>query len=372
MTIHRRHLLHRLALPALLALAFGGAAQAAGMQGKVFTSSNAAEGNALLVYAPAEDGTLMLQQSVPTGGLGSGAGLGSQGAVTLSGDGRFLFVVNAASHTVSTLAVRGGALRVLSVVPTGGLHPISVAEHDGLVYVLNDQGEGNVAGFRNIGGMLKPIPGSVRGLSASTGTAPAQVGFSTKGDVLVVTEKGTNRITSYAVKGNGLLGPAVITPSAGLTPFGFTFDARNHLIVTEAFGGAPGASATSSYRFIGAAPAHPLVVSGSIGTTQAAACWVSATPDGRWAYVANTGSSSVSAYRIGSRGRLTLTAAVAGSTGEGSAPADTAISADGRHFYVRNGGVLTISSFRIAADGALAPAGGATGLPATAVGLAAN
>ena len=55
--------------------------------GKVFTSSNAAGGNELLVYAGAAGG-LELVARAATGGHGSGAGLGSQGAVALAGDGR--------------------------------------------------------------------------------------------------------------------------------------------------------------------------------------------------------------------------------------------------------------------------------------------
>jgi hypothetical protein len=47
--------------------------------GAVFALSNRAEGNTVLVYARANDGTLAAVDEVDTGGLGSGAGLGSQG-----------------------------------------------------------------------------------------------------------------------------------------------------------------------------------------------------------------------------------------------------------------------------------------------------
>jgi DNA-binding beta-propeller fold protein YncE len=120
-----------------------------------------------------------------TGGLGSGAGLGSQGAVTLSRDGRFVFVVNAGDHTVATFALHGGALELKSTVDSGGLHPISVTEHDGLVYVLNDGGDGNVAGFRNRHGMLSPVAGSVRALSVARGRRAGPGGFSDDGDAIV-------------------------------------------------------------------------------------------------------------------------------------------------------------------------------------------
>src|SRR4030095_1356756 len=122
---------------------------------------------------------------------------------------------------VSIFALHRSELQLVSVVASGGLHPISVAEHDGIVYVLNDAGEGNVAGFHNVGGELRPIAGSVRGLSVAGGAGPAQLGFSDDGDALVVTEKNTNRLTSYRVGPDGAIGARIVTPSPGQTPFGF-------------------------------------------------------------------------------------------------------------------------------------------------------
>lgn len=380
MKASRRHILSRLSLAVAL-IGIGGVTSYAsahsydddGMRsGMVFTSSNAQAGNELLVYARGRDGTLTLRARAATGGQGSGAGLGSQGAVTLSSDGRYAFVVNAQSNTVSTFTVREHELQLASVVPSGGLHPISVSESDGVVYVLNDGGAGNVAGFRNARGELRTIAGAFGSLSVATGAGPAQVGFSDDGDALVVSEKNTNRLTSYRVRRDGGIGAATVTPSSGQTPFGFAFNRRNRLLVTEAVGGAPGASTVSSYRFAEVDPAKPVLVSPSVPNTQAATCWIAITPNGRYAYVANTGSSSVSSYRIGSSGQIELTSAVAGGTGAGSAPADAAISADGQHLYVRNGGTFTISSFRISPEGKLDTLAPTSGLPSSAVGLAAN
>ena len=181
--------------------------------GMVFTSSNDQSGNELLVYARGRNGTLTMYSHAVTGGQGTGAGLGSQGAVTLSGDGRFVFVVNALSNSISTFELLGHDLHLASTVSSGGLHPISVTENDGTVFVLNDAGDGNVAGFRNVRGDLKPIAGSARGLSVAGGAGPGQVGLSDDGEALVVTEKTTNRLTSFRVKPDGSLGPAIVTAS---------------------------------------------------------------------------------------------------------------------------------------------------------------
>lgn len=339
---------------------------------RAFTLSNATGGNELLVYATSPAGVPTPVARLATQGLGSGGGLGSQGAVTLSGDGRHLFVVNAASNTVSTFVVRRREVRLVSVVDSGGLRPVSVAEHDGLVYVLNVNGDGNVAGFRNEHGELRALPGSTRALSAAGGTAAAQVGFGSDGDVLLVTERATNRLTSWRVGRDGRLGAPVITASAGITPFGFAFDRRNRLFVSEAAGGAVNGSTTSSYRFDDDAPARPLVVSPAVATTQTAACWLVVTANGRYAYTANAGSSSVSSFRIGKGGRIELAQAVAASTGAGAGASDMALSSDGRRLFVLSGGNQRVNVFGVAADGTLEPLGAAGGFAPGAVGMAAH
>lgn len=338
----------------------------------VFTSSNATGANELFVYAASANGSLTLKQRIATGGQGTSAGLGSQGAVTLSGNGRYVFVVNALSNTLSTFEIENDDIRLASVVQSGGLTPISVAEHHGLVYVLNAQGDGNVAGFRNVDGQLEPLTDGLRPLSKAGGVAPAQVGFDADGDVLVVSEKATNLLTSYAVKRDGSLSAPSTTVSAGATPFGFAFDGRDHLLVSEAFGGAAHASAVSSYRLQERPSTQLAVISASVLTQQTAACWLVVTPNSRYAYAANAGSSSLSSYSIQRSGKIALLASVAGTTPAGSHPVDTAVSSDGHALYVLSGGTHTVSAFHVGDDGALSAKSDLDGLPATAVGLAAN
>jgi 6-phosphogluconolactonase (cycloisomerase 2 family) len=340
--------------------------------GMVFTSSNSLEGNDLIAYARHSNGQLKFVERIFTGGKGTGAGLGSQGAVTLSGDGKFAFVVNALSHTLSTFEIHKEDIRLASVTDSGGLTPISVTEHNGLVYVLNAGGDGNVAGFLNDDGQLRSLPDGVRSLSKAGGTAPAQVGFDHDGDVLVVTEKGTNLLTSYGVNRDGSLTSPTATPSSGATPFGFAFDRRDHLFVSEAFGGVAKASAVSSYRLAERPSATPIVVSASVRTTQTAACWVAVTPNGRYVYATNTGSSSVTSYTIERSGKIGLLAAAAGKTPAGSRPIDLGISPNGKQMYVLSAGTYTLSSFKIGPDGELNAEAGISGLPIGTVGLAVN
>jgi 6-phosphogluconolactonase len=334
---------------------------------KVFTCSNAFAGNELLVFTPNDVGDLELVEHLPTDGQGTGAGLGSQGAVTLSDDGRFVFVVNAASNTIATFEFKGKKLRLASTVDSGGLLPISVAECNGLVYVLNAGGTGNVAGFDNRKGELMPLADGKRGLSMAGGTGPAQVGFDSRGDVLVVTEKNTSRIVSWPVGKQGTLGPVVVTPSSGPVPFGFAFDRHDHLIVSEA-----PLSTASSYGFDRHDSATPMLISPSVPNGQGAACWVAITPNSRFAYTANATTSNVSTYRIQRSGEIELAIGAAGSTGPGAGALDLAIPPGGRRLYALAPGSHQIVAFEIEDDGALTHLGAGSGLPPGSAGLAAN
>ncbi|MGZ8918692.1 MAG: lactonase family protein [Methylobacter sp.] len=339
--------------------------------GAVYTITNAASGNEVLVYDRSANGSLSFQAAYSTGGLGSGAGLGSQEAVALSKNNRWLFAVNAGSNQVSVFAVKARQLRLINIRDSGGLQPVSLTTHDGLLYVLNAGGSGNISGFRiRENGSLKSLAGSTQplsngGVGASPG--PAQISFSPDGEILVVTEKATNLIDTYEVE-DGIAGSRVTYPSAGTTPFGFAFDKRDHLIVSEAFGGAPGASALSSYEVD---EDTFEVISPSVGTTQTAACWVVISKNGKYAYTTNTGSGSISSYRIEKNGAITLLEAQAGLIGDGSSPIDMALSNNGRYLYALGAGSHTISIFRVKEDGSLVALGNVS-VPAGAVGLAAR
>jgi 6-phosphogluconolactonase len=344
-----------------------------GRSGFVYTLTNAAAGNEVAIFARSRDGTLSAAGSVATGGLGSGGGLGSQGALVL--DDERLFAVNAGSNTISSLEVERRGVELEDTAPSGGVRPISITAHGRLVYVLNAGAAGsaaNISGFFvTRGGTLVPLPGSTRPLSSAL-PDPAQVEFSPDGDHLVVTEKATNRIVTYRVGFLGYASGPNAQPSAGQTPFGFAFDRRGHLIVSEAFGGAPDASVMSSYDLSRAGTVTP--ISPLVATTETAACWVVVTRDGRFTYTTNTGSGSVSGYAVGRDGSLRLLDADGrtGVTGPGSTPIDAALDRRSRFLFVLESGTHEIGVFEVNRDGSLDPLPGAGGLPASAVGLAAS
>lgn len=341
-------------------------------RGAVYTMSNAAAANEVLMYDRAPDGGLSFAGAVPTGGTGSGSGLDNQGAVTLSDDQRWLFVVNAGSNDVSAFRVRSDGLRLTDREPSGGTQPVSVTSHKRLVYVLNAGVPNSISGFAlDNRGRLTPLVGSTRQLSGPA-AGPVQVSFSPDGRFLVVTEKGTNIIDVFMIGHRGIPVAHRAFASAGETPFGFAFGRRNQLFVSEAFGGAPDASAVSSYEL--ARDGMLQVVTASAATTETASCWVLLTKGARFAYTTNTGSGSISGYQVGRDGELTLLDAdgVTAATGPGSDPIDMALSNDGRFLYVLNSGHHTLGIFNVEADGNLRPIGTALVQAAAANGLAAR
>ena len=345
-----------------------------GGRGVVYTASNAPAGNEVLVFARDSRGGLQPAGRYATGGRGTGTGLGNQGGLAFSDDGRWLFAVNAASNEVSVFGVFGHSLFLTDRVPSGGQTPISVTAAKDLVYVLNaggaSGGSDNVTGFRlTRGGKLSPIAGSTRPLSAAN-AGPAQVYFNDDGDVLAVTEKATQTISTFTVKDNGTPDAQRAFRSSSPTPFGFTFGRHDQVIVSEAVGGAANAGVLSVYDLGGDGAVTAL--DPSVPTLQSAPCWVVITDEGRFAYTSNTASGTITGFALNRGGVLQILNAngITGTAGAG--PIDLALSRGSRFLYSLNGGDNTISAFQVGDDGALTPITGFAGLPAGANGLLAR
>jgi 6-phosphogluconolactonase (cycloisomerase 2 family) len=326
-------------------------------------------------------GVLTPAGEFPTGGAGNPTPqppdpttdpLASQGALVISHGNRFLFAVNAGSNEISVLKIKKNDLELIDVVSSGGVRPISLTLHDDLLYVLNEGGTPNITGFDvDEDGTLTQLAGSTRPLIDGGAADPAQIGFSHDGDLLVVTDKSGNRLNTYTINEDGLAGPPRDNTSNGMTPFGFAFNNAGTLVVSEAFGGAANQSAASSYD---AAENGTLsVISGSVPNSQTASCWVEITNNGKFAFVSNTGSGTISSYHINpSDGLLTLLNATAADTGMGSAPIDIALSNNSRILFVLLGGSRSVASFRVWKNGNLTPVDTAGGLPLGAQGIVAK
>jgi 6-phosphogluconolactonase len=332
----------------------------------LYTTSNATAGNQLLAFEQKKDGSLKAVATVPTGGTGSGGGLGNQGAIAVTRDREMLLTVNAGSNEVSVFNLEGKTPKLVSKVSSGGVRPVSVAIQGDIVYVVN-AGSDDVTGFYLRGNKLQPMPNSRRALSA-TGTAPAQVSFTPDSRFVVVTEKATNTISTFPLRYNGYLGDRLSNPSNAATPFGFAFDRKGRLLVSEAAGGAANASSISSYKLPGSGLLQTITASAK--TNQSAACWVVVSKNGEYAYVSNTGSGSLSGFKIEPTGMLKALTADGRTGVTGAGPIDMIFSRNGRFLSSLNTRSGTISTFEMLDGGGLKPVATLGSLPTTATGLA--
>jgi hypothetical protein len=363
----------RAAVLIALAATIGGTAAQAGVRSSLFSDSvyvmsNSAAGNSVVRLKRTLSGGLVKAGTFSTGGIGSGPGetvtsdpLGSQDSLKLSDDARWLFAVNAGSNQISAFRVTDDGLQLTSVVSSAGVYPTALTVSGNVVYVLNAGGDGTVAGFRLArNGQLQPIANSVRTLNLATPNmnkqpnllfSPADIGISPDGDWLVVTDKnfgGVGQILTFKVDSDGVISQnPVITASPDAVPFGFTFDRRGHLLVTETAVGA-----VSSYNINDNGTLSPITLTALNGQRALLAsqpCWVDTTRN--FAFVVNTLSQDVTGYRLTRRGELSLltpngTSATLGTPGQAGA-IDISISGDNRFANVVTGDTGIVRSFRI-------------------------
>ncbi|MGH9585896.1 MAG: beta-propeller fold lactonase family protein [Acidobacteriaceae bacterium] len=108
-------------------------------------------------------------------------------------------------------------------------------------------------------------------------------------------------------------------------------------------------------------------MSQSLPTFGAANCWNAITPNGKWVYVSNAGSSTISGFAIGKGGALTpIAGTVVGTNPEGSVNLDIAVSGDNKYLFTLNSGSGTIGIFAIQSNGALTQVDEIGGLPKSA------
>jgi len=371
------HLLGAALAAALVAslgvIATAGAARDGNLKsGAVYAMTNDAEGNEVLAYSRARDGSLTLQDTYETGGEGtSRIRLSSQGPVVLTKDGRQLLVANVGSSEISVFDVRRVGLELRSVVPSGGSMPNSITVRGDLVYVLNNggMGLGNITGFHlSNDSSLLPIAGSTRALSAP-GSDPAQVSITPDGDSLVVTEKATSKILTWKLTKNDEPFGRQIHDSDGLTPFGFDFTRDGTFVVTNAEEGIVGAATASSYTLEGGFR----TISGSVPDFRSEVCWTVISKDQRYAFITNFGDGTISSYTIAADGSITLLESIAATTTFGELSIrDADQSKDGRYLYAIDITSRMVHGWAIEKDGSLTSIGAFPGLPGTVAGLAAR
>ncbi len=361
---------------ALLAIAVIGVASAAAWQpspvvGHLYVNDNTRGANTIAGFARHADGALTPLAGAPfaAGGAGTGAPVASQGSLQQSADGRFLLATDQGSDQVSVLRIRhNGSLKLVDIVASGGVQPVSIAVHDSLVYVANAGAGGNsYSGFAlRHSGRLTPLPGST--ISLPDESQPGDILFNSSGTKAAGTRIGTSLIDSFRVRHDGRLvaAPGSPFPAQGLGPFGSEFRPTNpnQLFVSNAHDGA-GNGTVSAYAVDGLGSLTPIGNS-PFADQQTAPCWVEITHDGQFLFAVNTADSTVSRYSIAPGGSLTLLGSTTLNGAAGLAPLDARLDPAGGTLFVVDGGRDAVSALAVNGGSLSELSSSPTALPAGA------
>jgi 6-phosphogluconolactonase (cycloisomerase 2 family) len=367
-------------LAAFGGLALPGAALASNNKapviGHVYLDGNTAGANTVAAYNRAADGSLTATPGSPfaAGGAGLGAGLGSEGAIQLADSDHYVLAADAGSNQISVLRVNNdGSLTPTPGSPfaSGGWKPVSIAVHHNLVYVAND---GNATNSANYTGFYLTPTGRLIQLPGSTVNAPGaendlgDVLFNSNGTNLVGTEVAISEIDSFAVGPFGYLTPAPGSPFAGqgLGAFGSAFSPTvpDQLFVSNPHNVGNDVSTVSAFD-VARDGQLASIGNSPFGDFQNGACWVAVTPDGRYVFVVNTGSGTVSRFSVDHAGSLTLLGTSPVNSSGGVGGTDDTVSPDGQNLYINETAAHGVAEMTISGGNLTELPGSPIALPAS-------
>ena len=346
-----------------VALADLGKAEATQTARHVYTLDNDALHNGIIVLRQAAGGGLA-QVGAPVDARGKGlkgGDIDEQGAIRVHND--FVLAVNPGSDSIAVLRLQpGGKLEHVagSPFPSGGNTPLSVTAHGDLVYVANQaapfanpSSAPNIIGFRlGQDGKLTMIPGSK--IEYPRGQGPAQVEFSPTGQTLVVAGgfqgENTSRLYSYRVMPDGTLeeGPgSPAEPRGASGTVGYSWDSQGRRIFVSNF------RSSAVVTFDIDKETGAIKQNGEpYGDNEQAACWTAISADGKYLYVANFVSNSISTYQVLDDGKLKLLG-TSKRRGNFSGPdtKDLVVSKDGKYLYAIGSGQRQVAVFQIGSNG---------------------
>ncbi len=267
-------------------------------------------------------------------------------SVTVNPAGTFAYVTNYGDNTVSVYAINSnGVLTTVGSPVSAGALPISIAVNPAgtFAYVAN-QGDNTVSAYSiDASGALIAV-----GSPAVEGIAPYSVAVDPTGSFAYVANLGSNTVSAYSINtSTGALTGVGNTFAASTDPFATTTNPTSVTVNpagTFAYVANSGDDSVSAYS-INATTG----VLTAVGSPVAAGVFprsVAVNPAGTFVYVANNGSNSVSAYSIN-----TITGALTAVTGSpfqaGASPISVTVNPAGTFAYVANQGDNTVTAYRI-------------------------
>ncbi len=345
-------------LVAILAVSATGvsAAPAQRVVGHVYVNNNSAVHNTVAGFDRWSDGNLTPIAGSPfeTGGAGVGSPVGSAGAIQMTANGKYLLAVDAASNDISVLTRPQGWLA--DAHRHRALERHDAGQHRGPQEPRLRREHGRRRQ------QLHGVPSSPRRPDpdrrlhrARSPTTPcrAHVLFSPErqdpGRDASRPDAGPSFIDSFAVGHDGLLTAAAGSPypAQRIGPFGSAFRPHDssQLFVSNAHDGAL-AGSVSAYNVGKDSTLTPIGAS-PFADNQTAPCWVAVSPDGRYLFAINTGSTTISSYSIAKDGSLSLLGSTPMKSATGLRPFDAQLDPSGKFLYVVDAGQAKVSVFAV-------------------------
>lgn len=223
--------------------------------GGVYTMTNGAIMNEVIIYRLDKYGKLRLSGRIDTNGVGVNTTatdpLSSQGCMMVYSN--YLFVVNPGSNSLSMFIINpmnATDLTLISVEPTYGWFPISVTVNSKYACVLTGGNQTGIRCFTYNSSGLFIIPSFDRDLTSFISqTVPptgvpntfSEILFTADDRALIVSVKGSNKFSRgyllfYKITNDGAIlssQPTLQTPPAGIFPFSMTLVGQNGLLITD-------------------------------------------------------------------------------------------------------------------------------------------
>ena len=269
--------------------------------------------NNVTAFRVGTDGALLLGES--TAATPNPAPVGTTPrAIAISQDSRFLYVANSGSDSVTVFSI--GTAGVLTRVPptmgnpnpaaVGGSAPIALAtpQTGRFLYVANSASNTVTAFQIETSGLLTQVPPAGPGTNPISvrGTGPTALAMSPNGQFLYVTNGASNTVTAFQVATSGLLTlvpPAGSNPNpvstGGATPNGIAVASNGAYLYIANGEGNVSAFAIGSNGLLTLVPASGTAPNPTPAGSNPAAVTIS--QDGQFLYVANRGG-NISAYTI--------------------------------------------------------------------------